>query len=94
MAGQVSTVYAMWVATMIRRNMDMKSGSSEVATDGVPRRLYTVAETATALAISRSKVYDLIHGGRLASVKIDGARRVSDTSIDEFIEGLKGGIDR
>jgi len=78
----------------MRPEETMEDTNMMCANGEMPRRLYTVAETARALAISRSKVYDLIYGGRLASVKIDGARRVSDTSIDEFIEGLEGGIDR
>ena len=79
---------------MVRQNTDIEPWSAEELPDDVPRRLYTVAETARALAVSRSKVYDLIHGGRLASVKIDGARRVRDTAIDEFIEKLEGDSDQ
>ena len=82
------------ITAMVRQETETEPRSAETPLDDVPRRLYTVAETARALAISRSKVYDLIHGGRLTSVKIDGARRVRGTAIDEYIERLEGDVDQ
>jgi excisionase family DNA binding protein len=38
-------------------------------------RLLTVPEAAEALAISRSKLYELLASGAIASVRIDGSRR-------------------
>jgi len=40
------------------------------------RLLLTVPEAAESLAISRSKVYELIAAGLIRSVRIDGSRRV------------------
>ncbi|WP_328668841.1 helix-turn-helix domain-containing protein [Streptomyces sp. NBC_00328] len=37
--------------------------------------------------IGRSKVYDLIRSRRLASIKIDGARRIPADAVRDFILG-------
>lgn len=54
-------------------------------------RLLTVAETSTALRISRWSVYQLINSGRLRTVKIDRRRLVAPEDLDSFIEGLRKG---
>ena len=40
------------------------------------RLLLTVPEAAEALAISRSKLYELLASGAVASIRIDGSRRI------------------
>jgi excisionase family DNA binding protein len=40
------------------------------------RLLLTVPEAAKALAISRSKLYELLASGAVDSIRIDGSRRV------------------
>ena len=40
------------------------------------RLLLTVPEAAEALAISRSKLYELLASGAIASIRIDGSRRI------------------
>lgn len=52
-------------------------------------RLHSVKETANILCTSRNKVYDLIKGGYLASVKI-GSLKVPESSIDIFIQKGQG----
>ena len=50
----------------------------------VSRLLLTVPEAAGALAISRSKLYELLAVGAIASVRIDGSRRIplsSDSTL-------------
>ena len=42
----------------------------------MPRLLLTVPEAAEALAISRSKLYELLASGAIASIRIDGSRRI------------------
>ena len=42
----------------------------------MPRLLLTVPEAAEALAISRSKLYELLASGEVASIRIDGSRRI------------------
>ena len=54
----------------------------------VARRLLTVPETARALAISRSKVYELLAAGVLDSVRIDGSRRIPVSALDSYISAL------
>ena len=50
--------------------------------------LLTPNEAAIVLSISRSKVYELIGQGRLASVRIDKSRRVPMQALAEFVERL------
>ena len=40
------------------------------------RLLLTVPEAAEALAISRSKLYELLAAGAVDSIRIDGSRRI------------------
>jgi excisionase family DNA binding protein len=54
------------------------------------RKLLTVVEAARVLGLGRTKVYQLIHSGRLRSVKIDGCRRIPVSALDEYIASLSG----
>jgi excisionase family DNA binding protein len=51
-----------------------------------PAELLTVPEVMVRLKLGRSKVYDLIRTRRLASLKIDGARRVPADAVRDFIQ--------
>ncbi|MBC9725100.1 helix-turn-helix domain-containing protein [Streptomyces sp. TRM68367] len=48
--------------------------------------LLTVSDVMTRLKVGRSKVYDLIRTHRLASIKIDGARRIPADAVHDFIQ--------
>ncbi|MET7935395.1 helix-turn-helix domain-containing protein [Streptomyces sp. NPDC005322] len=48
--------------------------------------LLTVSEVMARLKVGRSKVYDLIRTHRLASIKIDGARRIPVGAVRDFIQ--------
>lgn len=50
--------------------------------------LLTVPEAAAALAISRSKLYELLTAGCIRSVRIDGSRRVPVEALEAYIAGL------
>jgi len=50
-----------------------------------PRLLLTVPEAAEALAISRSKLYELLTAGTVASLRIDGSRRVPVAALEAYI---------
>jgi excisionase family DNA binding protein len=52
------------------------------------RLLLRPAEAAERLGIGRTKVYELMRSGRLRSVKIGAARRVSATALAEFVAAL------
>jgi excisionase family DNA binding protein len=52
------------------------------------RLLLTVPEAAAALAISRSKLYELITSGAIASLRIDGSRRVPVSALNDYITRL------
>ncbi len=56
-----------------------------------PRLLLTVPEAAAALAISRSKLYELLTAGTLPSVRIDGSRRIPVAALDAYIAALLPG---
>lgn len=50
--------------------------------------LLTVPEAAQALAISRSKLYQLLASGAVASIRIDGSRRVPVSALHDYITRL------
>ena len=52
------------------------------------RLLLTVPEAAEALAISRSKLYELIAAGLIRSVRIDGSRRVPVEALQTSVAQL------
>lgn len=54
----------------------------------MPRLLLTVPEAAEALAISRSKLYELIAAGLVRSVRIDGSRRIPVEALESYIAAL------
>jgi len=51
----------------------------------VQKLLLTVPEAGRALAISRSKMYDLLNAGYLPSVHIGRSRRVRVSDIENFV---------
>jgi excisionase family DNA binding protein len=53
--------------------------------------LLTLKETAVALRVGRSKLYELMAAGKLRSVKIGGSRRISATALAEFVAALEAG---
>lgn len=55
-----------------------------------PKMLLTVSEAAAALAISRSKLYELFAAGLVRSVRIDGSRRVPVEALEAYIACLLG----
>jgi excisionase family DNA binding protein len=54
----------------------------------VPKLLLTVPEAAKALAISRSKLYELLASGAVRSVRIDGSRRIPLNALNDYINAL------
>ena len=50
--------------------------------------LLTVPEAAKALAISRSKLYELIAAGLVRSVRIDRSRRVPVGALETYVASL------
>lgn len=51
--------------------------------------LLTPEEAARTLAIGRSKVYELMAGGGLRSVKIGKSRRVPASALADYLAGLE-----
>ncbi|MGO9778247.1 MAG: excisionase family DNA-binding protein [Streptosporangiaceae bacterium] len=54
----------------------------------MPRLLLTVPEAAEALAIALSKLYELLASGDVASIRIDGSRRIPLTTLEEYVSRL------
>jgi excisionase family DNA binding protein len=54
-------------------------------TTGTMVKLLTVVEAARELGISRSKLYELLADGELASVRIGRTRRIAVSALEEFI---------
>lgn len=52
------------------------------------RLLLTVPEAAEALAISRSKLYQLLASGAITSLRIDGSRRIPVSALNDYIGRL------
>jgi excisionase family DNA binding protein len=61
---------------------------SDQPADARLRLLITVPEAAAALAISRSKLYELLAAGLVRSVRIDGSRRVPMGALETYVAGL------
>ncbi|KUP97315.1 helix-turn-helix domain-containing protein [Thermobifida halotolerans] len=53
-----------------------------------PRLLLTVPEAARVLAISRSKLYELLASGAVRSLRIGGSRRIPVSALDDYVSGL------
>lgn len=54
----------------------------------MPRLLLTIPEAAEAPAISRSKLYELLASGAIASIRIDGSRRIPLTALEQYVSKL------
>jgi excisionase family DNA binding protein len=56
----------------------------------VDKLLLKPEEAAEVLSIGRSKVYELIGTGQLASVRIGASRRIPTDALIEFVNRLQG----
>jgi excisionase family DNA binding protein len=66
------------------------TATSDHLTGAGPRLLLTVPEAAVALAISRSKLYELLAAGLVRSVRIDGSRRIPVEALEAYVACLLG----
>ncbi len=55
--------------------------------------LLTPEQTASALSICRTKVYELLRTGQLKSVQIGSSRRIPVSALDDYVEGLRRSSD-
>jgi len=53
----------------------------------------SIQKVQTELDVGRSTVYNLIHAGKLQSVKLGKYRRITRTSFNEYLEELYEQID-
>jgi excisionase family DNA binding protein len=61
----------------------------ETALARVPKLLLTPEDAALQLSISRTRVYDLIRRGDLASVRIGRVRRIPVAALQAYVERLQ-----
>ncbi len=66
--------------------------SSEEPADDPPG-LLTVDQTARRLGLGRTRIFDLMRSGQLASVRVGKSRRVPTTAVAAFIEVLESADD-
>jgi excisionase family DNA binding protein len=59
-----------------------------LAIDNSARLLLTVDEVAERLGLGRTKVYELLGRGEIASVRIGTARRVPASALEAYVERL------
>lgn len=55
---------------------------------GEPLGLLTVKAVAERLSLSERSAWRLVHSGRLASVKVGAARRVTTRAVEDYINKL------
>jgi excisionase family DNA binding protein len=53
------------------------------------KMLYKLTDVATALSVSRTKVYELVRSGVLPSVRIGGSRRVRGEDLVGYVDSLE-----
>ena len=51
-----------------------------------PKKAYTVAEAGALLSLSRSLMYELINAGRIQTIQIGRARRITARQLDDFLD--------
>lgn len=54
----------------------------------IEKMLLTPAEAAVALAIGRSKLYELLRAGAIASIRIGNCRRIPVGALEHFVAEL------
>ena len=72
----------------VREHARRPYGPADEGGSAMPRLLLTVPEAAEALAISRSKLHELLASGVIASIRIDGSRRIPVTALEEYVSRL------
>lgn len=72
-----------------KRSVEMITIEDLAVQRGLPVRklLYTVSEVGCVLAISRTKVYELLESGSLPSVYIGRSRRIRVSDVEAFVAG-------
>ena len=79
--GLTSADWQRWGKSFVKDDLAIQQGRP------VPKLLLTVPEVGAALAISRSKVYELLESGSIASVYIGRSRRIRVSDVEAFVNG-------
>lgn len=59
--------------------------SIELQNYSVPRLAWSIPEVELALGISRSTVYNMVHDGRLRTIKLRGRTLIPDTEMQRLM---------
>ena len=65
-----------------------RSVRREVGPESATKLLLTLEEAAGLLSIGRTRVYELVASGQLATVRIGTSRRVPFVVLEQFVEQL------
>lgn len=55
----------------------------------IPRLLVTPLEAATALGVSRTRVFALLASGAIESVRVGRSRRITVSALEDFVAALR-----
>ena len=55
----------------------------------VPRLAYTIQECATLLSLSRSLIYELMNAGKIETIKIGRARRITARQLETYLQSCE-----
>ncbi|MHA7862066.1 helix-turn-helix domain-containing protein [Tessaracoccus sp. Y36] len=53
-------------------------------------QLYTIEQVKESLAIGKTRIYQLIQNGELERVKIGSSTRIPRSSLENYVEKLRG----
>jgi len=76
-----------------RRPRPRATATSPSPSTPTPDSLISVTDAADLLGVGRSKLYELMNRGVIASVKIDRCRRIRRSEVDRFIAALPPALD-
>ena len=62
------------------------TAKTNIATQSIGKRTYTVREIEEILGIGRTSAYKLIHSGQFQMVRIGSAIRISKASFDDWLD--------
>ncbi len=71
------------------QSLEWRTGGSDHGLRAPGQKLLKVGDVAQRLQLGKTKVFELLAAGKLESLKIDGARRVTEQALNEFIAQLE-----
>ena len=66
--------------------MNSINNAEQTASQSPPKRLFSVDEAAEALGCGRTYIYSLLKQNKLSGIKLGKLTKITDTSIQKFID--------